>query len=99
MEILDLVPFVRFTPTPTSLPKQVLYVQCAAERSTWRTESGLLSLPLSLIRPLPQAAHVLGRVGRLPPKNFYSFRRKTPEPPRPSPIVGVGETKALPAPN
>ena len=54
---------------------------------------------MSLIQPLPQAAQVLGRGGRLPPKIFCSFRLKTPEPPRPSRILGVGEQKALPAPN
>ena len=40
-----------------------------------------------------------GHVGRLPPKNVCSFQPKTPQPPRPLPIVGVGEQKALPAPN
>ena len=46
VEILDLVPSVRFTPNPTSFPKQVICVQCAAERqqltsrSTWRSASG-----------------------------------------------------------
>ena len=32
VEILDWVVSVRFTPTPTSLPKRVICVQCAAER-------------------------------------------------------------------
>ena len=58
-----------------------------------------LYLPMSLIRPSPQAAQILGHVGRLRPKIFCSFRLKTPEPPRPSPIVGFGDQKAHPSPN
>ena len=58
-----------------------------------------LSLPMYLIQPLPKPSKSLAVLRSVAAQKFSIFRPKTPEPPRPSPIVGVGEIKALPAPN
>ena len=57
-----------------------------------------LFLPMYLIRPLPKLPKSLAVIRSVAAQIFFIFRPKTPEPPRPSPIVGVGEIKALPAP-
>ena len=79
-------------------------MQCAIERqkNEWVDLAQCirsLSLPMYLIQPSLQPPKFSTRLRLVAAQKYPYFQPKTPEPLRPSPIVGVGEPKALPAPN